>query len=44
MGARNPNLSINTGYRFFNDDDVFYDPIQGTQVFRPKGGIPAGTP
>lgn len=44
MGARNPNLSINTGYRFFNDYDVFYDPIQGTQGFRPKGGTFAGTP
>lgn len=37
MHARNPQLSVNTGFRLFNHYDVYYDPISGIQGFRAKG-------
>lgn len=40
----NPNLAINTGYRFFDHYDLYYDPILGLQGFRAKDPEPVATP
>lgn len=40
MGARNPNLVVNTGFRFFNDFDFTMDAHTGLAGMRAKGISP----